>query len=65
MKTDDLRSKSNEELYDLLNEIEEEIFNMRFQKVISSVPNPKKHNFLRKDIARIKTILKEREKEAK
>jgi large subunit ribosomal protein L29 len=63
MKIDDLITKSDDELKDLINEIEEEIFNMRFQKVVSSVPNPKKHYFLRKDIARIKTILNKRESE--
>lgn len=60
MKTSELREKSNEELKQMLNEFEEEMFNMRFQKVVSSVPNPKKHFFLRKDAARIKTILNER-----
>lgn len=60
MKTDELRAKSDDELIDLVNELEENIFDMRFQKVVSSVPNPKQHYFIRKDIARIKTILNER-----
>ena len=61
MKAVELREKSNEELQDLLNSFDEELFNIRFQKVVSSVPNPKRHDILRKDIARIKTILRERE----
>ncbi|HOK41195.1 MAG TPA: 50S ribosomal protein L29 [bacterium] len=63
MKANELRNKTNEELLQLLNTLEEDLYNMRFQKTISSVPNPKKHFYIRKDIARIKTILNERKEQ--
>jgi len=63
MKAQELRNKTNEELLQLLNTLEEDLYNMRFQKAISSVPNPKKHFYIRKDIARIKTILNERKEQ--
>ncbi len=60
MKAKDLREKSSEELKSLENELKEKLFNLNFQKVLGQLQNPMKIKETKKDIARIKTILKER-----
>ncbi len=59
MKPDEIRELSREELLQLLGELEEEHFNLRFQKSIKILPNPHRPRVIRKDIARIKTRLRE------
>ncbi len=60
MKAKDLREKSSEELKNIELELKEKLFNLNFQKVLGQLQNPMKIKETKRDIARIKTILKER-----
>ena len=66
MKSKDLREKANEELEKELDGLREGLFKLRFRKVTDVVENPSAFKKHRRDIARILTILRERqfEKEA-
>lgn len=64
MKTNDLRDlrdKSASELNDEMNELKEQLFKLRFQHATNQLDNPLQLKTVRRDIARIKTILRERE----
>lgn len=61
MKANDIRKKTNEELAVELNELKSELFKLRFQYATNQLENPQKMKSVKKDIARVKTILKERE----
>jgi large subunit ribosomal protein L29 len=61
MKAFEFRQLSVEELKKRIQDDEESLANLRFQKVLSQLENPMKIRHLRKDIARMKTILRERE----
>ena len=63
MKVTELRELSVQELNDKLSECKEELFNLRFQLAINQLDNPKKISDVKKTIARIKTIIHEREYE--
>ena len=63
MKVTELRELSSQELNDKLSECKEELFNLRFQLAINQLDNPKKISDVKKTIARIKTIIHERELE--
>ena len=54
----------NEELNVKLTELKQELFNLRFNHATGQLTNPMQLNTCKKDIARIKTILKERELKA-
>lgn len=56
----DLRAKSQDELSDELVNLNKEAFNLRFQAASGQLENTARVNQVRKDIARIKTILSER-----
>ena len=55
---DDLRAKSDDELVADLGELKREQFNLRFQAATGQVEKTHRSNEVRKDIARIKTILR-------
>lgn len=61
MKVFELREKTREELIDLLNGYHKEIFNLKLRRGAQELPNPLRLRTLRRDIARIKTILREDE----
>jgi large subunit ribosomal protein L29 len=61
MKPKDLRILSIEELHTREQECKEELFNLRFQKVSGQLSNPLRLRDLRRELARIKTIIHERE----
>ena len=61
MKARELRERKNEELNVKLGELKQELFNLRFNHATGQLTNPMQINTCKKDIARIKTILKERE----
>lgn len=52
---------SSEELLRKLDELKEELFNLRFQMATAQLDNPMRIREVRRDIARVKTILRERE----
>jgi len=64
MKAQELRKKSNQELQDELSELLKEQFKLRMQKSSGQVANSARINAVRKDIARVKTILVEMGKQA-
>ncbi|MCQ2387555.1 MAG: 50S ribosomal protein L29 [Clostridia bacterium] len=61
MKTKELHDLTVEELNAKLKELKEELFNLRFRHAIGQLENPASLNTCKKDIARIKTILREKE----
>ncbi len=60
MKAAELRSKSWEELKGLLLELKKEQFNLRFQQATGQLENTARIRQVRRDIARIKTIMHEK-----
>jgi large subunit ribosomal protein L29 len=60
-KASQLRELSEDELQERLNETKEELFNLRFQNATGQLDNYKRIGDLRKDVARIRTLLRERE----
>lgn len=61
MKAHELRPLSESELYNRLDEGYQELFNLRFQKATGQLTNTARKGMVRREIARIKTILRERE----
>jgi large subunit ribosomal protein L29 len=61
MKSSDLKDLSVDELEARLVETREELFNLRFQNATGQLDNYKRLGILRRDVARLKTILRERE----
>ncbi len=57
MKPKELRSLSKEDITKKIDGWEEEIFNLRFQAKIGQLANPLQLRYIRRDIARAKTIL--------
>jgi large subunit ribosomal protein L29 len=64
MKARELREKSIEELRTTESDLREQLFKLRFQKATGQIENPVKIRLVRKDIARVQTILAERLREA-
>lgn len=64
MKAHELRQLSDAELKKRIQDEEESMANLRFQKALSQVDNPMKFRHTRRDLARMKTILRERELKA-
>ena len=60
MKTNELRDMSLEDLQGKLAELSEEQFRLRFRSATESIENPMQFRAIRRNIARIKTIVKER-----
>ena len=60
MKATEIREMSNEELTKKLEEFKSELFVLRFQNETGQLENPMKINLIKKDIARVKTVLRER-----
>jgi len=61
VKAKDIRELSDEELGQKLSEAKAELFNLRFQLATGQLDNPMKIGEVRRNIARIKTIKRERE----
>ncbi len=59
-KAKDLRDLSNEELLAKAVDLKKEIFNLRVQQAMGQIENPMRLRTLRKDIAKTKTVLKEK-----
>lgn len=58
-KTDVLRDLTRDELMQKRHDIEEELFNLRLRKRVQEIVNPLRMRTLRRDMARIATILRE------
>ncbi|HOQ76201.1 MAG TPA: 50S ribosomal protein L29 [Thermoclostridium sp.] len=57
----ELREKTRDELNEELNELKAELFKLRFQHATSQLENPMRLKQVKKDIARVKTIIREKE----
>lgn len=60
MKTSEVRDLSEKEQEEKVGDLREELFNLRFQLATGKIENPGQLRMLRRDIARIKTIQRER-----
>ena len=60
METKDLRSKSVDELGKELSELQREQFNLRMQKASGQLPRPHQIKVVRRNIARVKTLMREK-----
>jgi large subunit ribosomal protein L29 len=63
VKANELRNSENAALLEQLDEYYQELFNLRFQKVTGKLTNTARPRQVRREVARIKTILRERELE--
>ena len=61
MKATEIRELSDKELQEKLNDLKAELFNLRFQHAINQLENPMRMKEVKKDIARIKTVLRQLE----
>ena len=61
MKASELTELKAEELQAKLDELVQERFNLRFRSATESIENPMRFRALRRDIARLQTILREKE----
>ncbi len=61
MKAKDIRDLTTEEIQSKLKDSKAELFNLRFQSTIGQLDNPMKLKEVKRDIARMKTIIRERE----
>ena len=64
MKPNKVREMSNVELENELSNLKSQLFKLRFQSATNQLDNPMKINAVRKDIARVKTIINERKLKA-
>ena len=60
MKAADIRTKTDDELKDQLADLRKEAFNLRFRQASGQLENTAQARHVRRDIARIKTVLGER-----
>ncbi|HET6342996.1 MAG TPA: 50S ribosomal protein L29 [Gemmatimonadota bacterium] len=65
MKTEEIREYTDEVLADRILEMEEELFRLRLQNETGQLENPLLVRAMRKDLARCKTIRREREREGR
>ena len=65
MSNKDIRELTSEEIQTKIEEYKEELFNLRFSQATGNLEKPSRIRELRKLVARMKTILRERELEVK
>ena len=61
MKATELREMTDVELNKQLKDLKAELFNLRFQHAINQLDNPMRIDTVKKDIARVKTVIRENE----
>lgn len=64
MKATELRELTDAELNQKLKDLKAELFNLRFQHAINQLDNPMRLSVVKKDIAKVKTVLRENELKA-
>ena len=64
MKAEELRNKTTEELEKELVSLKEELFKLRFQHATNQLENPAQINSVKKDIARVMTVINEQKLKA-
>ncbi len=65
MKVNEIRNLTTDEIVAKIKETKEELFNLRFQQATGNLDKPSKIKDLRHTVARLKTVLREREIEEK
>jgi large subunit ribosomal protein L29 len=60
MKADNIREMSDDQIRERLGELREELFRLRFRAAMMELENPQLPKSIRRDIARMKTILTQR-----
>ncbi|MCI9517741.1 MAG: 50S ribosomal protein L29 [Clostridia bacterium] len=65
MKASEIHALKDDELKVKLSELKQELFNLRFSHATGQLNNPMQMSKCKKDIARIKTVMRERELKAK
>ena len=61
MKTNEIKDMTTAELNEKLGELKQELFNLRVQHAVNQLDNPLRMKAVKKDIARIKTFLRQQE----
>ena len=61
MKASEIRELSDKELGEKLRDLKAELFNLRFQHAINQLENPGRIETVKKDIARVKTVMRSNE----
>ena len=61
MLAKEIREKTNEELLQEIDTLKDELFNLRFRHATGQLENPNVLKTVKKDIARVKTVIRERE----
>ena len=61
MNVKEIREKTAAELNETLDSLKKELFRLRFQNAINQLENPKRISAVKKDIAKVKTVIRERE----
>ena len=61
MKTSEIRKMSTEDINKKIVELQDELFDLRMKQATATIEKPHRINAARKDIARLKTVLSERE----
>ena len=61
MKAEDLRNMEIKELMESRETLEEKLFHIRFQSVTEEIQSPSEIKYMRRDIARIKTVIRQKE----
>ena len=61
MKAKEIKEMTNDELVKKLESLKEELFNLRFRHATGQLENPNVISGVKKDIARVKTVIRERE----
>ncbi len=64
MKIQEIREKTPAELNVQLDKLKDELFHLRFQHAINQLENPERISTVKRDIARVKTVMRERELKA-
>jgi large subunit ribosomal protein L29 len=61
MRADEIREMTDDEIRGRIAELEEERFRLRFRSATETLEDPLRFRLIRKDVARLKTILRQRE----
>ena len=61
MRSDEIREMGDADIVQVLDELSDELFDLRMKSAYEDIENPKRIRHVRRDIARLKTIQRERE----
>ena len=61
MKISEIKTLTNEDLKNKLKDLKSELFNLRFQLAVNQLENPMRIKAVKKDIARVQTVIREKE----